>query len=120
MVNLQCNEFRSDSMLLNQFLYFLFRDVTWVHKRNVLYCSRTSRGTRITRSQVLVIISVEITIIKQILKFHLFLHSTCHTQSFGSSYVGVSIEACTWRLPVLPYPHVIKSGWGESTRVEKQ
>ena len=38
-----------------------------------------------------------------------------YTQSIVSSYIDISIKACTWRLLVLSYPHVINSGWGKST-----
>ena len=35
--------------------------------------------------------------------------------SFVRNYIDLSIKACTRKLLVLSYPHVIISGWGKST-----
>ena len=31
---------------------------------------------------------------------------------FDNHYIDISTKACPWQLPVLSYPHVVKSGWG--------
>ena len=53
--------------------------------------------------------------LKSVVKHLMVLHSTWYTQLFFSSYIDVSIKACTWQLPVLSYPHDIKRGWGKLT-----